>query len=72
MKNIILGFFLLWYFGMQSMYDPAFPKVTISTVIGPFDTQIECNRERLEFKKFLDTVDSGTVILSECKSIEKS
>lgn len=72
MKNLIYALALFWFFGVRSAYDPDFPKVTINTVIGPFETQIECNRERTKFAEYIAANTENPIIVVKCQSIEKS
>lgn len=72
MKNLIYIVVLFWFFGVRSAYDPAFPKVSISTVIGPFQTKIECHQERTKMKEYLAKEIDEPITITECLSAEKA
>ena len=70
MKKLLYTLLLLWYFGVRGPYDPVgFPKVTISSVIGPFQTQLECNRERTNIRALLKSIGDADSLITECKEM---
>lgn len=73
MKKLLYTLLLFWYFGVQSPYDPeGFPNVFISTIIGPFQTELECKRERANVQMVLKSVGDTNSTITECKAVQNA
>ena len=58
----IIFLFLVWYFAARFQLET--PGAFLNVVAGPFETQIECEKLRINFS-------GGALNISECKEMEK-